>query len=125
MTAVSARRIVELLVDLVFEEHFRLCDGRPWECCHGNNGELAVARLVEAGMYIGKRRAHLDIPDEPENAKLLAENLDYWSQATTWPNGPPHVGRHARVFQRVAEAARNWARRSPLERLAEAALELD
>jgi len=90
-------------------------------CPHAESGNLAVARLVESGMTIGKKRARLDIPDEPETVKLLAQRLEGFANDDSELKKIGAVS----VFKKTAEMARKWANRSPLERLAEAGLELD
>ena len=119
MTPVTARRVVELLVDRTLNDHAEKCLKTSLSgqiCIHAESGTLAVARLVEANIVIGKRRARLDIPDDPALALRLSERLlGFCTMASN----------AGIAFRRLGNDAHAWATRSPLERLAEAGLELD
>jgi hypothetical protein len=141
MGVATAKKLEELLVDRTLNDHFGLVDctctinsvARPDcafcngtgelpkcqdkdACYHVESGSLAVARLVESGLRVSKKRAYLDIPDDPETVKILADRLKGFSE---------RAGRSGTAFLRIAKQAASWAARGPLERLAEAGLELD
>ena len=126
LTAKIAKVMVDLLVDRTFKDHFlnRRCS--EWaSCSHTDSRSIEVARLVESGMTIGAKRAHLDIPSEEldvkfPTAKVLAERL----LAFAHHKDVKKVGATT-VFLQTAEIARNYAKRSPLERLAECGADLD
>ena len=119
MTPTTARLITEALVDPVLRQH-ATCHKNIWVaigeqlCRHEVDMTISVARLIESNMQIGSRRAHLDIPDNPELAMALADGLRRWS----W-----QVGGTSRAFERLANESTAWATRSPLERIAEAGIE--
>jgi len=115
MTPATAEMVVKHLVDKTLEHHARNCGGRG-DCGHATSGTLPAARVIESGMHIGKRRAHLDIPDDPDLAEIISARLVGFSSV---------VGRAGPAFRRIAEEVLAWAHRSPLHRLAEAGLELD
>lgn len=124
ITPKTAEKMVELLVDKTLQDHYKRCfstTGAPFfdeevGCHHMESGNLAVARLVESGIKISKKRAYLDIPDDPEVVKHLSDRLESFARRAKTAQS---------AFLRVAEVAHKWAHRSPLERLAEAGLELD
>jgi len=78
MTAKTATFIREKVVDLTFNDHYKRCADDP-DCCHIESGNLAVARIVEAGIKIGKKRATLDLAcpysqiDPAKHVRLLED----------------------------------------------------
>lgn len=91
LTAKTAEAIRKMIVDVTFDDHYRrvciLCDisftpkkgychkcggagdrtrhpecEQGTSCIHVKSGSLQVARLIEAGIKVGKKRATLDIP---------------------------------------------------------------
>jgi hypothetical protein len=126
ITPKTAEKMVELLVDRTLNDHYGQREKGserpgvkcpdPDDCRHVESGSLAVARLIEANITIGKKRARLDIPDDPEVVKIMAERLRNFAGRAKLAGA---------AFCRVADVAVAWASRSPLHRLAEAGLELD
>ena len=147
LTAKTAKLISESLVDKTFQDHYAMvcarcntvfsgkratcrhpeCESeeRLWKrpecgegtCHHIKGGSLDVARMVEAGMKIGKRRATLDLPFEKGHLLKFVDRL--LAFADTWP------GRVKEAAERIATEVERYANRTPLEVLAECAIDMD
>jgi len=115
LTAKTAKKITEI-AEKIFNDHYDKCGAAATSCRHIDTGSLGVARLIESKLTISEHRAHLDIPDDPTLARVIAVFLRDFSQTASWAKP---------ALQRIADEADAWARRSPLEKLAEAGLELD
>ena len=61
MSANTAKRISELIVDRVFKDHYDKCATSSQECKHEESGSLPAARLFESCIRIGDRRAILRV----------------------------------------------------------------
>jgi len=111
MSAKTAKVLRNRLVDLTFEDHYMKCDGST-TCYHAESGSLAVSRFLESALRVGKRRAHLDLTEDRELIGALVTRLRDFAPIVLWAG---------RAFQRIADEAEIWAKRGPLERLAETA----
>lgn len=109
MTARTAEVLKNRLVDLTFDHHYMQCDSEA-DCIHILSGSLAVARMLESAIHIGKKRARVDLPDAPETIRLLVKRLRLFAPNVAWAG---------KAFERIADEAEAWAARGPLERLAE------
>lgn len=123
MTAETAKLMVELLADKTFTDHFSKCGDdvrRNIPCRHEESGSLGVARMLASNMTISEKKrckAHLDLPDDPDLVRHFVTRIYQFAD---------HIDKNtSRAFKRVAKVADRWANRGPLERLAEAGLELD
>jgi hypothetical protein len=118
MTASVATKLSALLVDRTFKDHYEKldsgCSVRP--CYHETSRSLDVARLVESGLVIGKRRAHLDVEDNPELVQALSNRIEQFVSAGFFAR------RSTGALRRVMYELSRWSERSPLERLAEAGI---
>jgi len=128
LTAKTATLIREKLVDKTFNDHYKKCVGKEFEpdCSHLESGSLFVARLVEAGINIGKKRATLDLTcphstNDPDGHtqtllafvwRLRQFSLKMKKQTRT-------------ACFRVAEIAEDYAKRNAMEVLAEAVVDVD
>lgn len=139
LSAKNAKLIIKTLVDPVLEEHVRMVpcticnyfgpqtdcgceEGRVRVCdtfC-AHQKSLPVARMLESNTTIGKKRAHLDLPDEPDICRWLSEELNISASIAHTVTGTL-TSKEIEEFNRVSRIARAWAQRGPLERLAEAA----
>ena len=147
ITPTTAKKLVELFVDKVFEHHFRECFyqdasfvGKPkargnLPCYHETSGVLNIARLIEASIHIGKRRAYFDLPDhQDELMETFAGRLRQFAE-NGYRDEPYHedrkkvynplLKRTGQAFFRIADQVEWWGNRGPLHRLAECAYELD
>lgn len=147
-SAKVGKKMEKLLVDATLEDHYKIVEclyckhrGRRFDCevCGGkgkhqacdkrcwHEHSLPVARLLASKLTVGVKRARLDIPDDPPLAKLLAKVI--WDCIVASDTNNLREGRlsgvQRREFKKTATVAEKWAARSPLERLAEAGLELD
>jgi len=93
-------------------------------CRHEESGRLAVARTVESGLKINKRRATLDLvcpysTDDPERQKILLKEIaNCLSQFS--------VGMKKQItdaWQRMAKEIETYAERTEMEVIAEFALD--
>jgi hypothetical protein len=110
MTPKTAEELRNRLVQLTFDHHYMTCGGDKPTCIHTESGSLDVARMLEPAIHIGKRRARLDLPDNPRLIKILVKRLRAFAKHIAWAG---------KAFNRIADEAEVWAARSPLERLAE------
>jgi hypothetical protein len=123
MTAKTATFIREKVVDSTFDDHYAKCADDP-DCHHIESGNLDVAREVEAGIKIGKKRATLDLAcpysqsDPPKQAKLL-ENVA--NRIFSFADGAKKRQLIA-ACTRVAREIEIYAHRNAMEVLAEASL---
>lgn len=62
MTAKTALWIEKNLIDKTLKDHYDKCADPTLGCHHQTSHSLAVARLLESGLKIGKKRATLDLP---------------------------------------------------------------
>jgi len=115
LTAKTAKKLTEI-AEKIFSDHYDKCGAENMPCRHMLTGSLEVARLVESKLTIASHRAHIDIPDDPVIARVTAAIFRDFSQTASWAKP---------ALQRIADEVDAWARRSPLEKLAEAGLELD
>jgi len=118
LTPPSARRIVELLVDLTYARHYgdrgkAGCEDEE-NCICKERGSLDVAKMIDSNITIGKKRARIDIYDT-ESSRCFATRLRWFSC---------RAGKSSAVFERVADEIDGWLNRAPLERIAEAGSDL-
>jgi len=132
LTAMAARKIREKLVDKTLEDHYSKCvpvkdEGyKDYEsdCPHQFPGRsLDVARLVESGIEVGKKRGKLDVPcpyttsDPKDHIAVLVKLADRLrSFGMTEPRNM------AKAFSRAADEVDAYAHRTEMEVLAEQAL---
>jgi hypothetical protein len=133
LTAKTAELIRERLVDKTFDDHFvkKKCAIDPTgltQCSHQSSGTLDVARLVEAGIKIGKKRATLDLacPYSTNNAtkhayllKQLATRLRMFASAEKMKD------QTRTAFNRAANEIQAYAERNAMEVLAEVMVDSD
>jgi hypothetical protein len=130
MTAKTARWLEERLVDKTFEAHSLCIPLRQDDidvanqCGHYRSRTIFVARAMESGLKIGKKRATLDVKcpystsDAGEHIKLLlffANRIRSFSSAT---------GVKRQVSDacfRIADAITTYANRNAMQVIAEAA----
>ena len=124
MTAKTGTFIRESLVDKTFEDHFTKKKCAPDEVCgHVESGTLSVARTIEAGIKVGKKRATLDLacpyslPEPHKQVRLLkhiAQRLEDFSKTE---KRQLHT-----ACARIVEEVRKYADRNAMQVIAEAAL---
>jgi len=132
LKAKTATAIVEQLVDKTFKDHQAKCwsaDAGCFDpaCGHAVRGTLQVARLIEAQITIGVKRARLDIPcphargDADEQIKtlnLLAIRLrDFGARLSHKQN--------RLAWLAAADQVEAYANRNAMEVLAEAVVDRD
>lgn len=126
LTANVAGIIQENLVDKTFNDHLKKCWNSE-DCCHIESGNLAVARLVEVGITVGKKRGYLDIQcpyslsDPKGHVKALAHMAYRLSAFAKTEKNP----RTRTVMERVAEEIDNYAHRNAMEIIAEQVVDVD
>jgi len=127
MTPKVARLLIEYLVDRPFKDHYAKldtgCSVRP--CVHEESGSLNVARVLESGFTLGKRRAHLDVPDDSEMVKVLVGRMVMFTDTFRWSQPTKYASRSVGAIRKMAKDLLKWSNRTPLERLAEAGIDLD
>ena len=120
-TAKTGELIRELLVDRTMKDHYT--QGKCDTTCH-HIATLPIARLIEANIKIGKKRATLDIPDpycsgdDAATIKLLKETAERLRQ---FAGGQKQQQQTA--FTRLADEIQSFAERNPLMVLADIAAE--
>ena len=128
MTAKTGAFIRKSLVDKTFEDHFtkKKCALDPTGltlCSHESSGTLLVARTIEAGIKVGKKRATLDLScpfslAEPHKQvrllKHIAERLESFSK--------DEKRQLHSACARIVEEIRKYADRNAMQVIAEAAL---
>ena len=129
LTAKTGELLRSCLVDKTFNDHFSVgkCEAADalGPCIHERSGTLAVARLIEAGIKIGTKRATLDIPDpycgggdpakQVKVLKQVAERMRAFAKS--------QKRQQQKAFTRLADEIDTYADRSPLVVLAEIAAE--
>lgn len=127
MTAKTAQFIVECVVDKTFKDHYGKCKPYLAEgivCTHIGSGNLDVARAVEAGIKVGKKRATLDLAcpystSDPQEQihllELIAVRLAGFSKAKASMQVDA-------ACSRIVGEILNYAHRNAMEVIAEAAL---
>jgi len=128
MTAKTGTFIRESLVDKTFNDHFTknkcvLDPGCLTMCSHEESGTLLVARTVEAGIKVGKKRATLDLAcpyslPEPHKQVWLLKHIAQRIEA--FSKDEKRQLRSACV--RIVEEIRKYADRNAMQVIAEAAL---
>jgi hypothetical protein len=131
LKAKTAKVIVEQLVDKTFNDHFKKCmdapkDGKMRDCSHEGSRSLFVARLIEAQITIGVKRARLDIPcpyasgDAEAQIKTLNVMVtrlrDFSKKQTT---------QCRKAWEAAADQIEAYANRNAMEVLAEAVIDRD
>ena len=128
LTAKTATLIREKLVDKTFNHHYNNCVGDELEpaCTHVESGSLFVARLVEAGLKIGKKRATLDLtcPYSTNDPEGHIQTLHVFCWRLREFAKPMKAQTRTACF-RIAEIAENYAERNAMEVLAEAVVDVD
>jgi hypothetical protein len=123
-TAKTGELLSTCLVDKTFKDHYypgNKCADDP-NCRHV--GTLPIARLIEAGLKIGKKRATLDIPDpyctgdSPGVIKLLKSTA---GRVRQFADAQKRQQKNA--FERLADEIEAFADRNPLMVLADIAAE--
>jgi hypothetical protein len=129
MTAKTAQKIEEWLVDKTFFDHKRRCLGKPaWpisvsECPHRETLSLDVAEAIARGLVINSKRATLDIKcpystaDADESIRVL---MTMAGRLRDFSRGEKRQLKDA-CF-RVAEEIEAYANRNAMLVIAEAAL---
>jgi hypothetical protein len=132
MTAKTAAFIVECVVDKTFNDHYSKCNptltvgGRnDYVCTHVTSGNLDVARAVESGMKIGKKRATLDLAcpfstNESHKQIKLLKNTAWRVSEFAKMGGVSDQVRNA--CERIVSEITDYAHRNAMEVIAEAAL---
>jgi len=116
--------VIARLGRLTDTDHATKCaDELEGDCRHRTSGTLAVADLLRTKLKIGQKRGYLDLPDpyntnDHEAARAVLRHLA--SRILAFTNG--EKGQTTKALLRVVEEVRNYADRSPLEVIAEAAL---
>ena len=129
-TAKLGKLIAKILMDRVFKDHERKCVNHGYQpgdvCEHYERGTLQMAKLIEAGLTVGKKRAHLDLPcpyltghPNPVNFNMILRVM------ATRVNGLCNLvntqrSRHA--LGEIAKEIREFSERNAMEVLAEASL---
>jgi len=129
-TAKIGALIRESLVDKTLKDHFSKCWNHgveDIECYHSIEGNLGVARLVEAGITVGKKRGYLDVRcpyslSKPWRQVFLLENtvgrLRRVAEAST-------TKRKKDCLLAVAQEIDDYAHRNAMEVLAEQVVDVD
>ena len=134
MTAKMAKFIQEGLVNKTFNDHHEKCSALvPFGadipsgigCPHEIRRSLQVAQVLDAGLHIGKKRAHLDIPcpylgdvdaeDHIKTLEVLVKRLRAFSS-----NLPTNRSRLA--MHEVARQVEEYAQRNAMEVIAESSI---
>jgi hypothetical protein len=133
LTAKVASLLREMLVDKTFNDHFekKKCSPDPTgltQCGHESSGSLAVARLIEAKLSVGKKRGRLDIdcphltardPDERvATLKIMVLRVRGFAKTVKNPRT-----RDAMLL--VAQEIEDYAHRNAMEVLAEQVVDVD
>lgn len=124
LTANVAKAIREYVVDTTFGDHQRKCWDDP-DCRHHESGNLAVARLVESQITVGKKRGRLDIPCPwltQANPEEFIELLDH-VVARIKAFADNETPRTARAMVDAAEKISDYAHRNAMEVIANAAVD--
>lgn len=130
LTAKTGELLRSDLVDKTLNDHYgsTKCEhpDSSEPCVHERSGSLAVARMVEAGIKIGEKRATLDVPDPYcvsdtsgtiKTLRTLAHRLR--SFAGAWKR------QQQIAATRLADEIEAYADRNPLTVLADYATEAD
>jgi hypothetical protein len=129
LTAKTAKLIRACLADKTFNDHYKKCSLDPTGltlCSHQQNGNLAVARLVEAGIKIGKKRATLDVPCpySTSDAEAHVQVLDR-VVARLHAFSKNMKGQTRAAFLRAAAEIDAYAHRNAMQVLAEAVVDVE
>lgn len=128
ITAKTATLIREKLVDKTFNDHYKKCVNESFDpdCSHVESGSLFVARLVEAGIKIGKKRATLDLmcPYSTNDPEGHVQTLLCFSWRLREFSKKMKQQTRAACF-RVAEVVENYAKRNAMQVLAETVVDVD
>ena len=122
MTAQTANWIMENIVDSTFKDHYDKCEEGVL-CYHLEFNTLGVARMLESGFKIGKRRATLDIhcpwsqSDPVAHKKLLLDTCERFADFSV----KKLTSRKQKVIERLVEEIRTYANRNEMQVIAEAA----
>ena len=120
LTAKVAAIIRKCLVDRTFDDHFGKCRDLN-DCAHHHNGNMAVSRLVEAGITVGKKRGYLDVacPYSLENPDRQIRILsDLYRRLTAFATSEKNP-RTRKAMLRAAQEIIDYATRNAMEVLAE------
>jgi hypothetical protein len=126
LKAKTARYVRESLVDKTFNDHYKKCADDP-DCCHNESRSLHVARLVEANITVGKKRAYLDVPcpwfqSNPVDHVNLLETLV--SRLRAFAEVAKNHGTRDACL-RAANEIDDYAHRNAMEVLAETVVDVD
>jgi hypothetical protein len=131
LTAKTAELIREGLVDKTFKDHFvkkkcALDMAGMAVCRHERSGSLMVARLVESGIHVGKKRGYLDIQcpyatNDPDDyiaiLDVMVQRIRSFAEVAK---------KQTRVaMERAANEIDHYAHRNAMEVLAEAVVDVD
>jgi hypothetical protein len=122
MTAKTATFLREKVVDKTFNDHYDRCADDP-DCHHHESGNLAVARTIEAGIKIGKKRATLDLACPFSQSVPLKHSLLLEDIASRIAEFAVFAKKKQlrTACDRVVDEIRRYARRNAMEFIAEAA----
>ncbi len=129
--AITAELIVKKLVDRTLQDHNKKCWLKDEEmflspCPHEDRRTLQVARLIDAHMEIGKKRAHLDIPcpyaggdadEQIKVLKVLALRLLSFSEGLHY--------QMRKAWMKGATVISDYANRNAMQVLAETVIDRD
>ena len=133
LKAKTAKAIVEQLVDKTFADHFKKCmdapnDGKMRYCSHEGSRSLFVARLIEAQITIGVKRARLDIPcpyasgdseDQIKTLNVLVTRLRDFARDMKLSS------QCRKAWEAAADQIEAYANRNAMEVLGEAVIDRD
>ncbi len=128
LTAKVAKQIQDSLVDRTFNDHAKKC----WDstdCHHVTEGNMDVARLVESGISVGKKRGYLDVPcpymaspnPKPEKSIQVLDCLVTRLRAFAGAEKNP---RTKEAMLRCAQEVEDYAHRNIMEIMAEQVVDL-
>lgn len=126
-TAKIGARIREVLVDRTFKYHFSKCGSEERDCRHYHSGNMGVARLVEAGITVGKKRGFLDVQcpyslSKPERQVRILENVVKRLTAFAKAGG---TSRTEACLLAVAQEIDDYAHRNAMEVIAEQVVDVE
>ena len=126
-TAKIGALIRESLVDRTFKDHFSKCSLEERDCSHYRSGNMGVARLVEAGITVGKKRGFLDVQcpyslAKPAKQIRILENVVKRLNAFVEAGG---TSRTKACLLAVAQEIDDYAHRNAMEVIAEQVVDVD
>jgi hypothetical protein len=131
LKAKTAKLIVEKLVDKTFADHQAKCWDEENErfdpdCGHHRRGSLQVARLIDAHIKIGVKRATLDVPcpHARGDADAQIKTLNFLAVRLR-DFGKDLSAQCRRAWNAAADEIEAYANRNAMEVLAEAVIDRD